>query len=313
MNLLVVGGTGTLGRQIVKKALDEGYQVKCLARNLRRSAFLRDWGAELIYGDLSLPETIPKTLKNINVVIDASTVRPTDDYNAEKIDWRGKLALIESAKLAKVEKFIFFNILNVNGLKNSNIPLIDLKNKISAHLVNSNINYTIFECGGFFQGLINQYAVPTLEKQTIWLFGETAPTSYIDTQDAAKVIVESLKEYNNNNIVNLVGPKSWTPEEIIELCERLSGQKAKISYIPFFFLSGLKNILRSFEFSWNIADRLQFSEILRVSGNNTPITNNNISTDLLTLEQYLKEYFSRILKKLKEANYQQSQNDISFL
>jgi uncharacterized protein YbjT (DUF2867 family) len=305
MSVLVIGGTGTLGRQIVKTALDEGYQVRCLVRNLRRGAFLKDWGAELIYGDLSLPETIPAALKGISIVIDAATVRPTDDYTAEKIDWRGKIALLEAAKIAEIKKFVAFS--SVDATQNPNIPLLDLKLKLTEALEKSRLNYTVFQCAGFFQGLINQYAIPTLEKQTIWLLGNMYPTAYIDTQDAAKIVINCLKTGDESKNYFLVGNKAWTPEEIIQLCERLSGTKASLSYLPGIFLIILRRILRGLEFTWNIADRLQFAEIKPLPN---VATNNN--PDLLTLEQYLQEYFAKILKKLKETNYQQSK-DVSFL
>ena len=91
MSILIIGGTGTLGRQIVKQALDEGYQVKCLVRDFRRSTFLKDWGAELVYGDLSIPSTLPMALKGVKIVIDSATVRSTSTYTAETVDWRGQL------------------------------------------------------------------------------------------------------------------------------------------------------------------------------------------------------------------------------
>ena len=185
MSILIVGGTGTLGRQIVKQALDEGYQVKCLVRDFRRSAFLKDWGAELVYGDLSIPSTLPLALKGIKIIIDAATIRSTSSYTSEVVDWRGKLALVEASKLVGIKKFVSFSILNAS--KNQSIPLLDLKVKIEKELEKSGLNYTIFQCSGFFQGLISQYALPVLENETIWLPGDSVPVAYLDTQDAAKL------------------------------------------------------------------------------------------------------------------------------
>jgi uncharacterized protein YbjT (DUF2867 family) len=315
MSILVIGGTGTLGRQIVKQALDEGYQVKCLVRDFRRSAFLKDWGAELIYGDLSIPSTLPLALKGIKVVIDSSTIRSTSTYTSETIDWRGKLAILEASKLVGIKKFIYFSVLN--GSKNPSIPLIDLKLRVEKELEKSGLNYTIFQCSGFFQGLISQYALPVLENETIWLPGDSAPVAYLDTQDAAKAVVQTLNTpgYDKKK-VSLIGEKFWTPKEIIQLCERLSGKTANISYIPVIAFGLLRRFFRFFEFTWNIADRLQFGEISNDSSLSVKPSNEVLwSFNRLGLESYLQEYFGKILKKLRETNYQQSQksDEISFL
>lgn len=305
MNLLVVGGTGTLGRQIVKKALDEGYQVSCLVRNLRRAKFLTNWGAELLYGDLTIPETIPPALKNIDVVIDASTIRSSDDYNADKVDWRGKIALIEASKVAKIQKFIFFSLANV--YQNQGIPLVDLKLQVEKYLEQSKINYTIFYCSGFFQGLINQFAVPILEEQSVWLLGNGASVAYLDTLDAARAVVTSIGQNNQAKKIALLGEKFWTSEEIILLCERLSGKTANKSYIPGIFLTLLYAFLRCFQFTWNISDRLQFSELTNKGLKTSQMNEFSWTSSRLSLESYFKEYFGKILKKVKETTYQQAQ------
>jgi uncharacterized protein YbjT (DUF2867 family) len=191
MTILVIGGTGTLGRQIVKELLENGYDVRCLVRNVKKASFLREWGATIVYGDLKLPETIPKTFKGVKAIIDASTLRLDDNIaKIEEIDLLGKLCLVKAAKSANIKNFIFFSITENDDYKS--ILLMKFKNKIENILKNSEISYSIFQLSGFYQGLILQYAIPILEKEEIFITNDLS--SYIDK-------VTSLHPFSNQILV----------------------------------------------------------------------------------------------------------------
>ena len=107
----------------------------------------------------------------------------------------------------------------------------------------SGLPFTIFQLSGFYQGLIGQYAVSILDQQTVWTTRDASTISYIDSQDVAKFCLKSLiLEETVNKIYNLGGLKRWSSAEIISLCEKLSGLKAEVSFIPLALLNFLRQI-----------------------------------------------------------------------
>ena len=312
MSLLIIGGTGTLGRQVVLQALTKGYQVRCVVRNFRKANFLKEWGVELVYGDLTRPETIPPCLKGITAIIDASTSRPNEINSLKQVDWDGKLALIEAAKVAKIKRFIFFSAQNVEQFEN--IPLMKLKYGIEKKLKESKIPYTIFRLTGFYQGLIEQYAIPILEELPIWVTNENTYISYMDTQDIAKFSLRALQiPQTTNQTFFLSGLKGWVSSEIISLCEQLAGQTAKVQRVPLSVLKLVSNFFGFFEWGQNISDRLAFVEILNTENNFSKSTFDLYkqfkvdSEEVIQLDDYFLEYFIRLLKRLRDINFEDVQ------
>ena len=312
MSLLIIGGTGTLGRQVVLQALTKGYPVRCMVRNFRKANFLKEWGVELVYGDLARPETIPPCLKGITAVIDASTSRASELDSLKKVDWDGKLSLIESAKAANIKRFIFFSTQNVEQF--DNIPLMKLKYGIETKLKKSGIPYTIFRLTGFYQGLIEQYAIPILENLPVWVTNENTNIAYMDTQDIARFCLRSLQiPQTANETFFLSGVKGWASSEIISLCEQLAGQEAKVQRVPLFALKLVSGFFGFFEWGQNISDRLAFAEILNTENNFSKSTFELYkmfkidSSEIIQLDDYFLEYFIRLLKRLRDINFEDVQ------
>jgi len=313
MKLLVVGATGTLGRQVARCAIDQGYEVTCLVRNARKASFLKEWGAELVEGDFCQPETLPAALEGIEAVIDAATARATDSLSIKQIDWEGKVNLIQAVCEAGIKRYIFFSILFAENYPN--VPLMEIKYYTEKFLAETDLDYTILKPCGFMQGLIGQYAIPILENQGVWITGESTPVAYMDTIDIAKFAVRALTVPKTcRKSFPVVGEKAWKAEEIITLCEKLSGQEAKISRVPMGLLRVMRGLTYSLKWTLNIADRLAFAEVL-ASGNPLAAPMQEVyqifgldPRENTNLETYLNEYFSRILKKLKEIGYEKNKN-----
>jgi uncharacterized protein YbjT (DUF2867 family) len=305
MKVLVVGGTGTLGRQIARRALDAGHTVRCVVRSPRKAAFLQEWGCDLTRGDLLEPASLDYALEGQEAVIDAATARATDGGSAYEIDWDGKQNLFAACRRVGLGRLVFVSLLD--AAKHRSVPLMDIKACTEAWLEASDLDYTILRGVAFMQGLISQFAIPVLESQTVWVSGAPTPIAYMNTQDVARFAVAALERPETiRRAFPVVGPRAWITGEITQLCERYSGREARVFRVPPVLLRLMQSATGFFEASLNVAERLAFAEVV---GGGEPLTAPMEASyaafgldpaETTLLEDYLKEYYDTILRRLRE-------------
>lgn len=305
MKVLVVGGTGTLGRQIVRRALDQGHEVRCVVRVPRKASFLTEWGCELTRGDLLEPASLDYALEGQDALIDAATARATDPGSAFEVDWTGKQNLFAAAGRAGVKRVVFVSLLGAS--RHPAVPLMQIKACSERWLEASDLDYTILQGVAFMQGLISQFAIPVLESQTVWVSGSPTPLAYMNTQDMARFAVAALERSETvRRSFAMVGPRAWTTGEITQLCERFTSKDARVVRVPPALIKAMRSVASFFEPTINVAERLAFDE---VTGGGTALDAPMDETyqafgldpaETTKLEDYLKEYYDTILKRLRE-------------
>ena len=305
MQVLVVGGTGTLGRQIARRALDDGHQVRCMVRTPRKASFLQEWGCELTRGNLLQPDSLDYALDGVDAVIDAATSRPDDPKSIYVTDWDGKVNLLRACERADVKRFVFLSLLGAH--RHRSVPLMDIKACTENFLESSDFDYTILQGAAFMQGVISQFAIPVLESQTVWVSGSPTAIAYMNTQDVARFAVAALNRPETvRNSFPVVGPKAWNSGELVQFCERCTGKSARVFRMGPAPILALQAIASFFEPAVNIAERLAFAE---VTGSGQSLDAPMESTyaafgldpaETTSMESYLREYYDTILKRLRE-------------
>jgi nucleoside-diphosphate-sugar epimerase len=148
-----------------------------------------------------------------------------------------------------------------------------------------------------------------LESQTVWVSGTPTPIAYMNTQDVARFAVAALSQPATvRQAFPVVGPKAWNTGEVTQLCERYSGKAARVFRVRPFLIRLMQGLAAFFEPGVNVAERLAFAE---VTGGGEPLdAAMEVSYEAFALdpgettglEDYLKEYYDTILRRLRELD-----------
>jgi uncharacterized protein YbjT (DUF2867 family) len=106
MNVLVTGGTGALGREVVIDLRSSGHRARVFSRK-------PGTGADWVQGDLASGAGLDRAVADMDAVIHAGSATRRQ-WQARFTDVRGTRLLVEAAKRAHVKHFVLVSIVGLD-------------------------------------------------------------------------------------------------------------------------------------------------------------------------------------------------------
>lgn len=234
---LVTGATGQIGRRVVRLLREREQSVRAFVRLTSRYGELENRGAELFIGDLRQDKDIHKACKGIQYIISTHG----SDGNAQALDYRANIELIDQAKEHNVDHFVLISVLGADrGYEDA--PVFKAKRAVEKYLQSSGLNYTILRPAGLASNLL-PLAEQFRQTGIYLLIGDPkSRTSIVSTDDLAQIAIDSITlEGARNQIFPVGGPDILRREDIPRIFGRLFDREPIIINPPLFVLDGLRN------------------------------------------------------------------------
>jgi uncharacterized protein YbjT (DUF2867 family) len=218
--VLVIGGTGIVGRHVLDQLSIAGVKVRAVTRNPDTARFPAE--VEVVRGDLTLPETLDGCLDRIDSVFlvwaaPPATIRPV----LERISKHARRIVFLSAPLKTAHPF--FQQPN---------PVRAMAEQIELTIETSGLQWTFLR-PGIFAANAQRWWAPQIRMSDVvrWPY-LAAPTAPIDERDIAAVAVRALCEDGHAGAEYvLTGPQALSQFEQLSIIGRVIGRSLRIEEI----------------------------------------------------------------------------------
>ena len=231
--ILVVGATGMLGGMITQRLLDSGQEVRILVRPGSDYAALTQAGARPVTGDLKDPASLDAACAGVNTVITTanSAARGGDD-TVETVELQGNRNLIDAAKAAGVQQFIFTSALG--AASDSPVPFLQAKAAGEEHLRASGMGYTILQPNLFMDVWFPMIiAGPIQANEPVTLVGSgERQHSFVAADDVAAFATAAVGHPAALDQTLVIGgpePVSW--RDVVAIAEGVSGRSIPVQTV----------------------------------------------------------------------------------
>lgn len=243
---LVTGATGGLGRRIVRQLRERENPVRSLVRLNANYAELENRGSEILIGDLRRERDIQKACQGVQYVISAQGSGDSANGDAEAVDYQANVELIDQAKAAGVQHFVFISVLGVDrGYEDA--PVFRAKWEVERYLQASGLNYTILRPSGFASNLLP--LAEQFRKTGVYLLvgDPLSRTSIVSTDDLARLAIAAVSvEGARDQTFAVGGPEILKREDIPAIFSRIFNREPLLLNPPLLAVDGLRNAIGLF-------------------------------------------------------------------
>ncbi|XP_060212376.1 isoflavone reductase homolog [Lycium barbarum] len=255
--VLVVGGTGYMGKRIVKASLAQGHTTYVLQRpeigldigKLEMLLSFKEQGARLVEASFSNHKSLVEAVKKVDVVICTMSGVHFRSHNILL-----QLKLVDAIKEAgNIKRFLPSEFGMDPALMGHAIEpgrvTFDEKMEVRKAIEEAHIPYTYISANcfaGYFVGNLSQLGTLVPPKEKVSLYGDgNVKVVYMDEDDVATYAIKSIDDPRTlNKTVYLRPPENiLTQRELIAKWEKLKGTELeKISISEQDFLSSMKGM-----------------------------------------------------------------------
>lgn len=231
--ILVAGGTGQLGSQVVHLLAGRGLRVRVLTRHPARAQQLKGELVEIVAGDVQDAAAVEQAVAGVETVISAiHGFTGTGGDNPQTVDRVGNGNLIRAAEAAGVERFI---LLSVQGAAAAHpMELCRMKYLAEEQLRASGLAWTIIRPTAFMETWGALIGRPLLETGRTRIFGRgDNPINFVSLHDVARFVELAAIDPNmRGQVIEIGGPENLSLNEVADTFESVTGKTGIRSAVP---------------------------------------------------------------------------------
>ena len=252
-NCLIFGGSGQIGRNLIRKLTKNNYKVTVVTRNIHQKSYIIKTQANVGYIDIIEAsifdeKKIRNLFKNANICINLIGIlyEKKGGNSFKNIHSVFPSILAKLCKEYNLKQFVHLSALGINQAKDSEYAISKLngeinilKNYPTATILRPSIVYSVDD--NFttnFMTLLNLIPIFPL-----YYSGKTKFMP-IHCSDLTDIIYSVISRKIDSNIIECVGPETLTFKEILKKLLDLIGKKRILINLPFFFANLTANFFQ---------------------------------------------------------------------